>query len=119
MDEPVLLVTCSGISNTGRLTTLVAQALQMRHPGRFEWIQASRPDIEMEDVAGTRERILVLDGCEDCCGMKKLAAVGKHADVHLISTTLGITKNGMAEVTYQEIETVCQAVTNTGTLSGD
>ena len=114
----MLLVTCSGLSNTGRLTTLVAQALQMRHPGRFEWIQASRAETELEDHAGTRERIIILDGCEDCCGMKKLTAVGKHADLHLVSTTLGIMKNGMAVVTYPEIETVCRAVAEKGELDG-
>jgi len=114
----MLLVTCSGISNTGKLTTLAAHTLQTRHPGRFEWIQASRPGTELNDVARTRERILVLDGCEDCCGMKKLAALGKNADVHLVSTTLGIMKNGMAEVTYEEIEIVCRAVAETGELNG-
>ena len=115
----MLLVTCSGISNTGRLTTLAAQTLQIRQPGRFEWIPASRPGTDLKDNAGTHERILVLDGCGDCCGMKKLAATGNDADVHLITTTLGITKNGMAEVTYQEIETICRAVTGAWALCGD
>jgi uncharacterized metal-binding protein len=115
----MLLVTCSGISNTGRLTTLAARTLQMRHPGKFEWVQASSLGTESGDLEGTEEQILVLDGCDDCCGMKKLVAAGKHPDMHLICTANGIKKNGMAEVTYQEIEIICRAITGAGVLFGD
>jgi uncharacterized metal-binding protein len=115
----MLLVTCSGISNTGRLTTLVARTLQMRHPGRFEWIQASSLGTGSGDLEGTQEQILVLDGCDDCCGMKKLDAAGKQHDMCLICTAFGIKKNGMAEVTCQEIEIICQAVTEAGVFCRD
>jgi uncharacterized metal-binding protein len=115
----MLLVTCSGISNTGRLTTLAARTLQMRHPGRFEWVQASRLGTGSGDLDWTQEQILVMDGCNDCCGMKKLDAAGKPPYMHMICTALGIKKNGMAEVTCQEIEIICHGVTGAGVLFGD
>jgi uncharacterized metal-binding protein len=35
-------VTCSGISNTGKLTTQAAQILLQRHPGRYVWMHAKQ-----------------------------------------------------------------------------
>ena len=35
------LVTCSGISNTGKLTTQAAQVLLQRKPGHYVWMHAN------------------------------------------------------------------------------
>jgi uncharacterized metal-binding protein len=56
----------------------------------------------------------VLDGCTDCCATKKLTAAGITPDLHIIATELGIVKNGMADVKYDEIETVVRAIMNNG-----
>lgn len=112
------LVTCSGISNTGKLTTQAAQVLLRRKPGQYVWMHprqsAGMPDAELNSA----ERIIVLDGCTDCCATKKLTAAGHSPDCHIIATELGIRKNGMAEVQFDEIEKVVRAVMNNGGDTG-
>jgi uncharacterized metal-binding protein len=104
------LVTCSGISNTGKLTTQAAQVLLQRKPGTFIWMHAKQSAGSLEAEARDAECVIVLDGCTDCCATKKLTAAGIFADIHLIATGLGVVKNGMADVQYHEIETVVKAV---------
>ena len=60
------------------------------------------------------ERLIVLDGCMDCCATKKLTAAGLVPDVHIIATELGIEKKGMGDVQYDEIEKVVRVIMNNG-----
>ena len=106
----VTLITCSGRSNVGRLTTAVGQQLLMRRPSRTEWIRAQAGPDAIADAADDADLVVVLDGCEDCCGSKKAAEAGVEPSVHLKAIDLGIVKDGRAEVKYSEIETVIQAV---------
>jgi uncharacterized metal-binding protein len=108
------LVTCSGISNTGKLTTQAAQTLLQRKPGQYVWMHAKQSAATLEAEVGDADRVIVIDGCTDCCATKKLAAAGCTPDVHIIATGLGIEKNGMAEVQFEEIEKVVRAVMNDG-----
>lgn len=104
------IVTCSGISNTGKLTTQVGMILMQRKPGKFLCMNCKQSVETLRMDAGGAERLIVLDGCTDCCAIKKLTAAGLSADVHIIATELGIEKNGMADVKYDEIETVIRAL---------
>ncbi len=106
----ITLITCSGLSNVGRLTTAVAQAMLMRRPGRIEWVRAQAGPDAIADAADDADLAIALDGCEDCCGSKKAAEAGVEPMVHLMATGLGIVKDGRAEVKYTEIETVILAV---------
>lgn len=106
----IALITCSGISNTGRLTTEAALTLMQRKPGRFVWMQARQPAESFEDEIGDAEQVIVIDGCKDCCAKKKLSASRIVPHRHIIATELGITKNGMADVQFHEIEKVIHAV---------
>ena len=54
--------------------------------------------------------MIALDGCEDCCGSRKAAEAGVDPGVRFMAIELGIVKDGRAEVTYSEIETVMRAV---------
>jgi uncharacterized metal-binding protein len=108
------LVTCSGISNTGKLTTLAAQTLLQRRPGQYVWMHAKQSAATLEAEVGDADRVIVLDGCPDCCANKKLAAAGLAPHVHIITTEIGIVKNGMAEVQFDEIEKVVRAVVENG-----
>jgi len=70
-DSDTVLVTCSGISNTGKLTTKVSEALHRKCPGIIECSLAARSDPEkLRDVLIHVKRIVVVDGCTDCCGRK-------------------------------------------------
>jgi uncharacterized metal-binding protein len=108
------LVTCSGISNTGKLTTQAALILMQRRPGHYIWMHAKQSAETLETEVGDAEQVIVLDGCTDCCAKKRLAAAGLAPHVHIIATGLGIEKNGMAEVQFDEIEKVVCAVMNYG-----
>ncbi len=104
------LITCSGLSNVGRLTTAVAHHLLVRHPGRFEWVRAQAGPEEIAEAADGADLVIALDGCEDCCGSRKAAEAGMDPFLRLMATELGIVKDGRAEVLYAEIETVARAV---------
>jgi uncharacterized metal-binding protein len=108
------LVTCSGISNTGKLTTQAALALLQRRPGQYVWIHAKQSAATLEAEIGDAEQVIVIDGCTDCCATKKLSKSCLTPHLHIIATELGIEKNGMADVQYDEIERVVRAVMNNG-----
>jgi uncharacterized metal-binding protein len=106
----ITLVTCSGISNTGKLTTQAALALLQRRPGGYIWVRAEQGADRIADEIEDVDEVIVLDGCTDCCAKKKLAEAGFAPDHHLIATEIGITKNGMADVQFAEIEKVVNTV---------
>jgi len=106
----VALVTCSGISNTGRLTTEAALTLMHRKPGRFVWVQAREPVESFGVKIRDAEQVIVIDGCTDCCAMKKCSTSCIIPARHIIATEIGIVKNGMADVQYHEIEVVIGAI---------
>ena len=108
------LVTCSGVSNTGKLTTQVAQILLQRKPGRYVWVHVKQSSVMLDAELGDAEKVIVLDGCADCCATKKLTTAGYKYNCHIIATELGIEKNGMAEVRFDEIEKVIGAILNKG-----
>ncbi|MDD4568467.1 MAG: putative zinc-binding protein [Methanoculleus chikugoensis] len=105
------VITCSGVSNTGKLTAQTGTALMRRCDGRLEaCIAATRATPALETAVRHADRILVLDGCGDCCGRKKVQALGIEPDLHLVATDCGIAKNGMAEPRFDEIERLSAAV---------
>lgn len=105
-----LLITCSGLSNVGRLTTAVAQQVRMRRPGCIAWVRAQAGPDAIADVTETADLVVVLDGCEDRCGCRKAVEAGLEPGVRLRATGLCIIKDGRAEVKFTEIETVVRAV---------
>jgi uncharacterized metal-binding protein len=109
----IALITCSGLSNTGRLTTEAALTLMQRKPGMFVWMHAHQSAESLEAGARDAEEVVVIDGCTDCCAKKKLSScIEPHR--HIIATELGITKNGMADVQFHEIEEVIHAIMDEG-----
>jgi len=110
----VALVTCSGISNTGKLTTQVAQVLLQRRPGWYVWMHARQSTATLEAEIGDADEVIVIDGCGDCCARKKLSSSRIAPDHHFIATELGVEKKGMGEVQYDEIEKVVTAVMTGG-----
>ena len=118
-DRPVLLLTCSGISHTGQLTTMAGNSLRCRHPvlvSRHVRLTSLTRSLEKE-LRGD-ECLIAVDGCEECCAKKRMDLIGKIPDAYLIATREGITKRGMEEPRYDEIECLCQAVVRTIRNSG-
>ena len=108
------LVTCSGISNTGKLTTQAALMLMQRRPGKYVWMHARQSAATLEAEIGDAEQVIVIDGCTDCCATKKLSKSCLTSHHHIIATELGIEKKGMAGVQYDEIEKLICAVFDVG-----
>jgi len=107
----VTVITCSGVSNTGKLTAQTGAMLLHRSCGAVEaCIAATRPTASLENAVRDADRILVLDGCGDCCGKKKLEALGVEPHLHIVATDCGIQKNRMAKPRFDEIERLSAAV---------
>ena len=105
------IITCSGISNTGKLTTQCGVALLQRSGGEIEaCIPAITEREVLDDALMDAEKILVLDGCSDCCALKKLHQCHKEPDIHIIATDCGIKKRGMDDPQYREIEALTLTV---------
>jgi len=110
-ESPLTLLTCSGLSNTGRLTTQVAIQLQRRYPDLFEeHITAKQLILDQEQILRGIENVVVVDGCSDGCAAKKLQDAGYEPYLHVIATDHGVVKKGMEEVQYLEIACVTSAV---------
>ncbi len=105
-----VLVTCSGVSNTGKLTTQAALALMQRRPGHYARADAKQSAAMLKAELAYADRIIVIDGCRECCAMKKMPESSAVPPVHIIATDLGIEKNGMAEVQFREIGILADAV---------
>lgn len=103
------VVACSGISSTGKLTAQTGTALLHRCGGEIEACVGARA-AALEDAVRHADCILILDGCEDCCGMKKVRALGVEPDLHVVATACGIKKRGMDDPQYAEIECLAAAV---------
>lgn len=109
-ESPLILITCSGVSNTGKLTTQVAGILAQKEPDLFEGhLHAKQSTRDMEAVINGG-KVVVLDGCGDRCAAKKLKSLCITPHIHIIATEEGIEKNGMADPKFDEIETLITAV---------
>jgi uncharacterized metal-binding protein len=111
-DRPVLLLTCSGISHTGRLTTGTGTTLRCRHPvliGRHIQLTSLKRPLDQE--MSEDEFLVVVDGCGECCARKRMDAIGMKPDSYIIATEEGIVKRGMEEVRYDEIELLSTVIT--------
>lgn len=113
-DSGITLITCSGISNTGKLTTKVGEMLIQHYPGLIEHCLSARSDSDrLCKVLDDAEQVVILDGCPDCCGKKKILEHKCDADIHLIATESGIVKNGMEDPRFDEIELIARVVKDT------
>lgn len=108
-----VLVTCSGISNTGKLTTQAALTLMQRRPGHYVRVDAKQSAATLETELMYADTIIVIDGCRECCAQKKMPGCPAVQPIHIIATDLGIEKNGMAEVRFNEIAILADAVRDT------
>ena len=109
-DDSLVLITCSGISNTGKLTAQVAAILVQRESDLFEGhLHAKQSTHDMEKVINGA-KVVVLDGCRDHCAAKKLNSLRISPHIHIIATEEGIEKNGMADPGFDEIEKLVAAV---------
>ena len=107
-----VLFTCSGISNTGKLTDIAASTLSFRKPGLFRTIPAQKGVESLEDAKKEGELIFVVDGCEEHCAKKKLEIAGIEADMQVVLTQIGIKKTNPSDIRSEYVEQVISALNN-------
>ena len=109
-EKPLILITCSGVSNVGKLTAQVAGILAQKESDLFEGhLHAKQSTRDMEAVINGG-KVVVIDGCGDRCAGKKLKSLCITPHIHIIATEEGIEKNGMADPKFEEIEILIAAV---------
>lgn len=105
------LLTCSGFSNTGRLTTQAASILVRRNPDLFDChITAKQATEDIIKELEHTDCLVIIEGCPDICAAKKLGASGIEPDIHIIATEHGIKKKGMEDVEFWEIERLIRGI---------
>ena len=109
-ESPLILITCSGVSNVGKLTAQAAGVLVQREPDLFEGHLHAKQSTRDMDAVINGGNVVVLDGCGDRCAAKKLKSLCITPHIHIIATEEGIKKNGMADPLFDEIETLIAAV---------
>lgn len=110
-DRPVLLLTCSGISHTGQLTTMTGTSIRCRYPVLVSrHLKLTALDRPLEEELQDGECLVAVDGCEECCARKRMDLIGKTPDVHIVATREGIIKRGMEEPRYDEIEDLSHTI---------
>lgn len=94
-DRPVLLLTCSGISYTGQLTTLAGRFIRSMYPALLSrHLVLTGLTRSLEEELDGDERLVVVDGCDQCCARKRVLLAGKVMDGHLVATAEGIASGG-------------------------
>jgi uncharacterized metal-binding protein len=84
-----VILTCSGISNTGKLTTQVAIVLMRHFGGEAEWIRARDNPAGIDEAVSGDSHLIVIKGCTDHCACKKLKESGRVPPIHIVATELG------------------------------
>lgn len=110
-ERPVLLLTCSGISHTGQLTTMTGNSLRCRNSALIaRHLQLTALKRPLEKELHDSECLVAVDGCEESCAKKRMDLIGKEPEAYIIATREGITKRGMEEPRYDEIEMLSRII---------
>ncbi|MBN1561393.1 putative zinc-binding protein [candidate division KSB1 bacterium] len=108
-NDKIILIACSGASNTGAYSDKVARTLMAKGNAKMlclarfavdeKWAEAQKNDL-LQDA-----RIVVLDGCPIDCAAKILNERGIHNFEHVHTTDFGIVK-GKTSVTEEKIDDI-------------
>ena len=111
-EKLIVLITCSGLSNTGKCSTQAAAMLRQRNPGLVDYHLSPTGAESLavpEGLSSGSLQVIVIDGCKDFCGRKRAERCGLVATRHVVATDCGVVKSGMDEPTFRDIEVVCRA----------
>lgn len=109
-EDSLILITCSGVSNVGKLTAQAAGVLLQREPDLFDACLHAKQSARDMGAVIDGGKLVVLDGCRDRCAAKKLKSLGRTPDIHIVATEAGIEKNGMSDPNFAEIELLIAAL---------
>jgi uncharacterized metal-binding protein len=105
-----LVFACSGAADVGEIADRAARELHRAGAARMFCLAAvgARLDDALERTRGAARRV-VIDGCDQDCGMRTMAAAGVGDFEHLRVTSLGIEK-GNSPATPERIGRVVDQV---------
>lgn len=107
--EEVVLLPCSGGSNTGQIANQVAIKLTEEGVGYIYCLAGIAAHIEgmVESARGAR-RIVALDGCEVACAKKAIEHAGLPVTDWICVTGAGISKNHQFKLPRKEIDLIAR-----------
>jgi uncharacterized metal-binding protein len=99
-----IILACSGGSNVGQITNIVAKRLDGAGDGRFFCLAGvgARIPAMVEQVKKSRV-VLVLDGCPVACAKKCMDQAGLTDYRYLVATDLGIEKRHTFDLSEADI----------------
>jgi uncharacterized metal-binding protein len=100
-----LVFSCSGASDLGQVTDIVARRLQIYGLRKMNCLSVIGANIENSIKGMKNKNILMIDGCPVNCGKKILDSAGFSDYDHLLITDLGL-KKGKTTITEDVIKVV-------------
>lgn len=104
--KEIALITCSGVSNTGKLTEQAAKYFAQKYPGAVDYLISAKKIDEVTNFDREDTILVLLEGCDEGCVLKKLAPYKIKPDIILRTTELGVVKHGMDEPVFTDIEKI-------------
>lgn len=113
-EKEILLVSCSGASNTGTLSDCVVRELVNENPNRYKLLclpaLALGRKNAMESLKNA-SHIVVLDGCAMKCATQILQEKGRSPDVSIeLAKDCGIKKNMVPSCNRADVDKVKELV---------
>ena len=110
-DSQVMLLACSGASNVGQIANQAAVELTREGRGKMFCLAGIGGGLSgFVQSAKDVSQMVLIDGCEVCCGKKTLEREGVPVGNHLVLTELGIAKNKDFALPAEDIARVKQEV---------
>lgn len=105
------ITVCKGGSNVHMISYYTGKELEKEGYGKFIPI-ATKEEHRERMLADIKEvdRLLLIDGCRDACGMKALEAAGIKPDVYLVVADEGIEKRNDMNFSKDEIRQIKEKV---------
>ena len=107
----IMILPCSGGSNTGQLANQAAVALTQEGFGKMYCLAGIGGRLSgFVQSAKDVDQMIVIDGCEVACGKATLEGAGVPIKTHLVVTELGIEKTKNLNLYRDDVDTVKDAV---------
>ncbi len=107
----LLLISCSGASNTGCYADRAARELDMGLEAEMVCFAklAIKDEKLINKLKTTNKKIIVIDGCPLNCAQKTVEALGIQYHRHINMTDMGITK-GQTPLTQEKLNEVVEYI---------
>ncbi|MDO5844671.1 MAG: putative zinc-binding protein [Methanocorpusculum sp.] len=102
----IALITCSCPANTGKLAEKAAASFNQKNPGMIDETMNFRDLKNLKFIDLDDADIVVLQGCENDCPLKRLEKDGINPTVVLKASDFGFVRNGTDDPSFADIEKI-------------